>query len=289
VWYAGPNDATASSANGTTGSYVALTPSWPGSAPDTVAGSLFALGVQRDSDLRVVSYDRFGTRPLTVTDMQVYGRADGSTPETNITLDSISQRTLTGSISAPPRPTQLSVGVRVGRLAPEMFDVLPGGSYSLVLPTGIPTRTTVELYWSRYGSFTFESGVARYHVSDATDVLDLEVPEPPTPILPVERAEGVDFETDFTWDHLPDAIATVTFTIAGWTIEATRAAASIRIPNLARYGVEFAPGDAGTWFVQDILGPSSTDDWLAMPPYYGDFGAKHVETYGLSRNFALAE
>lgn len=255
---------------------------WGGA--DTAQGMLYGLQWKADQN-GPLDFTGFASKQLTLTDGGTFGDANGSVAATNLDLVNVTERSLTGTISAPATLTSISSNLLIGpyKLPFEATST----SYTTLVPTGLTLPSSLNVTLS-----TADVSSSRQVRVPANGNLNLVFPALPVSTLPNADATGVDSNTSFTWTSATGGVNYVTFQIDDWTIFRYTREDNTTLPDLSDYGVTLTPGATGTWYVT-FEGPAdSVDDAIALEKVFYGHGWEVEDlssSSGASREFTLAQ
>jgi hypothetical protein len=230
--------------------------SWSGT--HTVSGRLYALQWTAGATSNLpTAYHGWGVEQLTVTS----GQASSAT----IALSAVSQEELAGTLRFPAASKLVNLAGHVGNIMVGLTNIFPQNgatsqSYRFLVPTGI-TEVSKFVAGQAYSQNLSLSSQAWAKVTDSVLVQDLDLVAPPVEALPVDRATGVDPNTEFVWTPVANAVHCVTAMADdnSVTFEICTKAAKANLPDTASKGIPLSAGRY-TWTVR-ALGPAAgTDD-----------------------------
>jgi hypothetical protein len=255
---------------------------WGGAA--TAPGMLYGLQWKADQS-GPLDFTGFASKQLTLTDGGTFGDANGSVAATNLDLVNVTERSLTGTISAPASLTTVSSDLLIGPY--QLSFEATTTSYTTVVPTGLTVPCSLNVTLS-----ASDASSSRRARVPANGNLNLIFPTVPVSTLPQANATGVDSNTSFTWTSATGGVDYVTFQIEAWTIYRYSREGSTTLPDLSDYGVTLTPGATGTWYVT-FEGPAdSVDDAIAIEKVLYGHGWEVEDlssSSGASREFELAQ
>ena len=230
-----------------------LTFSWLDTSSTTTSGTLWGLQVQTDDSGLPTSYPGYGSTSATLTDAQ--------TTTASLSLGSVTNALLTGTITPPPGYSVaevdglliLSNGYNI-----EMFaDTTASTNLSYTTPS-IP-GTTLALSIIAFNAsgalwFPYAAGLA----ADATGVT-FDCPGPPNLIAPTDQQTGVPTSTPISWSATPGAIYNVGFFINQSELLVWTADTNLTIPDLSSVGFGPFPSTKVSWLVSAQTGFTSID------------------------------
>ena len=223
----------------------------------TVAGQLFALQWRVGTTSFPTGYQGWVIQPLSVT---------SATPATaNLVLATLSQREVTGTVRFPPEARSVSARLYVENL--RVFDnavqFSPGGtsvSYAYPIPIGIGNVARNLSFHATLDANSVASTDLTTKLNDTSATVDFELPSPPNVALPIDRATGVNSNTEFEWTAVPNAVYRLGIinasTNTGYIIHTS--STKTKVPDLSSKGIPWASGNH-LWNVQ-ALGPAVSVD-----------------------------
>jgi len=216
--------------------------------PATANATLIVLQYRRDTSGLVVDYTGHARRTLAI--------ADTGTFTADLNLAAVTERTVSGTISAPAQ-SSLSMSLRVETLLPIAGASVAGPSYAVVVPQGLTFTPQLEI------AAAASDGSAVGQTKQILDQVTSEnfaLPQGTTLGAPANAATGVDRDTEFSWTPGFDGGHVVAFSIGGWDIRVATQGTRARLPA----DVPVPAGADGQWVVysQDI----SVDELVAIPP-----------------------
>jgi hypothetical protein len=230
-------------------------PSWYGE--QAVTGELVALALETDALNHPLSFDGFGSKPITLSSGRVFGGSDGSDPATLIELEAIDHRSLSGTLSAPDG-YRTTLNVYVGPFPTDYLEI-PPGDFATVLPVAAGELPQYVVLGATRDSGEHVKVYVR--VDQSAAVLDVSAPAAPELLAPDDEAVDVDHRTTFAWTEVPDSVARVTFVLSDWVVEVVTVETSTNLPDLTAYGVPPLAGTDGRWRIQSTLAVDGVDAW----------------------------
>jgi hypothetical protein len=246
----------------------------------TIAGQLFALQWSVGASPFPTGYRGWVIQPTSLT--------SGMPVTANLALGTVTQREVTGTARFP-QVTQ-SLNARLDVESVTVFNnpvTFSSGATSAPYAYPIPTLGSA----ARVLSFraTYPGGVAasefRARVNDTSTTIDFELPSAPSLATPVDRATGVDPNTEFTWTPVPNAVYRLLVVSASTSTGLTvhTAGTTGKIPDLASKGVPMAPGNH-IWTVE-AAGPANEVDAFVSGTSFLDERGRELSAVSAYRNF----
>ena len=241
-------------------------PSWTGAA--TTTGSLFAIQGERTS-----------ASSTTYTKFTGFGRRDNvslsnsaTVSNQNVTLSSVANSTLAGSITVPSGLTLLNNSVSL-RFAPStsvpLFSETPSSNtFSYVVPV-VAQSTFGFTAIALSSNFSSYSIVTKSDVAAGTNNLSLSLLVPPSPGLPADKATSVTRSSEFSWSSTPGGVNLVAFVqrdssgTATYTVTVVTTQTRTTIPDLSALGLALPASASLSWMVQEISPLASVDVLLS--------------------------
>jgi hypothetical protein len=216
--------------------------------PATANATLILLQYRRDTSGLVVDYTGYAKRTLAI--------ADTGTFTADLTLAAVTERTVSGTISAPAQ-SSLLMSLRVETVLPIAGAAVAGPGYAVVVPQGLTFTPQLEISATASdGSFVGQTK----QIPDQVTSENFSLPQGTTLVAPANASSNVDRSTEFIWTPGFDGVHLVAYSIGGWDIRVATQTARARLPP----DVPIPPSANGTWVVYSQEG--SVDELVAIPP-----------------------
>lgn len=246
-----------------------------------IAGQLFALRWSVGTTQFPTGYRGWVAQPVSL--------ASGSPASVNLVLGTVTQREITGTTRFPQEIRSLTARLDVESIT--VFDnpvAFASGAtsvpYAYPIPTGVGGAARVLAFRATFGAGVATSEL-RTAVVDTSSTIDFELPLAPSPALPVDRATGVDTNTEFSWTAVPNAVYRLGIVSAttGAGVVIHTAATNGKIPDLASKGVPLASGNH-LWAVE-AAGPADTVDAFVTGSSILEQRGRELSAFSQYRNF----
>jgi hypothetical protein len=156
-------------------------------------------------------------------------------------------------------------------------------NYAYPIPTLGSAARVLSLRATHPGGIAYSELKAK--VVDTTAMVDFELPAAPSPALPVDRATGVDHNTEFAWTAVPNAVYRlgIVSSSGATALVIHTAATSGKMPDLASKGVPLAAGNH-LWTVEAAGPADSVDAFVTGTPFLEERG-RELSSFSQYRNF----